>query len=431
MMRSESQQDSQARLDGSACHEMVVIIRPSFKKLCEQDACRAALLNHLLYWIARRAKGQEEDAIKRGEVYWYGSAQDIWAGLDQSWSIWKVRNELKALVSTGLIGQRHNPAKGWDREYQYFFGEEQGQVFRAACQEHHICLCHLGLSIDVLHLLKTVNAFDENRKCICGIHQMHLLNSSDAFTENSRAIPKVMTKITAKETTKVSPKGENDIYPEDSTSVAAHTPPPSSDGVEGSQMVSTPETAQGQQTSNSQHPVPPVTTPPTSENTSDKASDQRKQNGTTGKASEKPKTSRSSSTTPSSGASLLLDAWDQINGRPLTRTKEQVQAAEELARINATKDDLQNVQERLLSQKDGFWKARGVSLKNVANNFHLAALGPLRPLDGTKAAPPVQSAVASARPPVDTSQSRKLLRRVPSATQGEFPNTSKEARKVL
>ena len=38
---------------------------------------------------------------------------------------------------------------------------------------------------------------------------------------------------------------------------------------------------------------------------------------------------------------------------------------------------LRNVRDRLLSQKDGFWKSRGVSLKNIANNFHLAAQGPL------------------------------------------------------
>src|SRR5262249_37318625 len=107
---------------------MVVIIRPSFKKLCEQDACRAALFNHLLYWIARRAKGQETDKIKSGEVSWYGSYQDICSTrLDSSWSMWKVRKELKTLVDSGLIGQRHNRALGFDREYHYFFGEEQGK----------------------------------------------------------------------------------------------------------------------------------------------------------------------------------------------------------------------------------------------------------------------------------------------------------------
>ena len=149
-------------------HEMVVIIRPSFKKICEQDPCRAALLNHLLYWIGQKAKGQETEKIRSGEVYWYGSNADICsAGLDDSWSMWKVRKEIRALVECGLIGQRHNLAKGWDREYHYFFGEEQGLILRVACQEHHICLCHLGLSADVLHLLKTVNAFAVFSRCIC------------------------------------------------------------------------------------------------------------------------------------------------------------------------------------------------------------------------------------------------------------------------
>lgn len=85
-------------------HEMVVIIRPSFKKICEQDPCQATLLNHLLYWIAQKAKGQETDKISSGEVYWYGSYQDICStGLDDSWSMWKVRKELKALGESGLI----------------------------------------------------------------------------------------------------------------------------------------------------------------------------------------------------------------------------------------------------------------------------------------------------------------------------------------
>jgi hypothetical protein len=54
------------------------------------DAFRAALLNHLLYWIARRAKGQEPDKIKSGEVYWYGSAEDI--NVSRLW----VKNVLRA-----------------------------------------------------------------------------------------------------------------------------------------------------------------------------------------------------------------------------------------------------------------------------------------------------------------------------------------------
>jgi hypothetical protein len=182
----------------STCHEMVVIIRPSFKKLCDQDACRAALFNHLLYWIARRAKGQEANKIRSGEVYWYGTAKEICAGLDNSWSVNKVRKEIKALVESGLIGQRHNPVKGWDQTRHYFFGMEQGKALKDACAEHGINLLELGLPTDMLHLLNLVNAFTKSGKCNSQIGEMDLPNMADASPKSGNAIPK----ITAKETTK-------------------------------------------------------------------------------------------------------------------------------------------------------------------------------------------------------------------------------------
>ena len=43
--------------DISAHREMVIILRPSFMKFC-QDGCRAAVFNHILYWIARKGRGQ-------------------------------------------------------------------------------------------------------------------------------------------------------------------------------------------------------------------------------------------------------------------------------------------------------------------------------------------------------------------------------------
>ncbi len=185
--------------------EIIVIIRPSFKKFCGADACRAALFNHLLYWIAQKCKGQPADKIKRGELYWYGSVEEeICTGMDHSWSAWKIRKELDALTEGpgALIGKRHNPVKGWDREYHYFIGEEQGQAIRDACKQQGVDLLGLRLDADVLHLLKTVNAIDENSKSIQRKQQMDLRNTADPFTENSRAIPKVSTKISSKDTNK-------------------------------------------------------------------------------------------------------------------------------------------------------------------------------------------------------------------------------------
>lgn len=416
--------------------EMVVIIRPSFMKFCDQDACRAALFNHLLYWIAQKAKGQEERRVKSGEVYWFGSIeQDIHQGLAGAWGISKIKQELRALVGAGLIGQRHHPVNAWDRTYCYFIGEDQGKAIKQACTQHAVCLDALDLKNEVLHLLKITGALGESHQCKSQMQPMDQVNLTDASVESNQAIPKDSPKITAKKT----PKRESDVRREDSTPVAALGLTVSSKSVEGSRVISAPEITQEQRVYASrpekQAPVSqPVATSPTTEDTGDKESDQRKQNSTAGQSSDKPKTSekpkpsRSKSTTPSPGASLLLDAWDETNGRPLTRTKEQVETAEELARINATGDDLRNVRERLLSQKDGFWRGRGVSLKNVANNFHLAILGPVPPSERSRAnaSPPTQPAAPSnpSAAPVDKSSPRKLLRRVPSATQVKLPDKS-------
>jgi hypothetical protein len=257
------------------------------------------------------------------------------------------------------------------------------------------------------------------------------MDRGNANRESVRAIPKDSTQITTKE----SPKRE--YHPTEATSVAALTPTSPSNDQQTFEIASVPEIIQEERTPASQcpeeqTPVPPTAAvPPTAEATCDKASNQRQQNGTTGKTSEKPKGNRNKSTMPSSGAVLLLDAWDEINGRRLTRTKEQVEATEELARISATGDDLKNVRDRLLAQKDGFWRSRGVSLKNVANNFHLAALGPMPSPEGSRAktSPPAQSKAS----PVDANKPRKLLRRMPSATQAELLpiDRQQEARSAL
>lgn len=186
----------------SASTELIIIIRPSFKRFCGQDACRAALFNQFLFWIAWKAKNQSVERIKSSDVYWYGSAEEICQGLDNSWSVNKVRKEIKELVDAGLIGQRHNPYKGWDQTRHYFFGDEQGKVLREACEKHDVCLQHLGLIPDVLHLLNLVNAFDKNGKCNCQICEMDLPDMADASTKNGNAIPKVSTKVSSKATNK-------------------------------------------------------------------------------------------------------------------------------------------------------------------------------------------------------------------------------------
>lgn len=175
--------------------EILVIIRPSFKKFCSNDACQAALFNHLLYWIARKAKGQTEQKIKSGEVYWYGSAEEICDSIDQSWSVNKVRKEIKELVAANLIGQRHNPNNGWDQTRYYFFGEEQGKKLKEQCEKYDICLTHLGLPADVLHLPNLVNASNKNGKCNCQISEMDLPNKANVITKTTtKGPPKISSR---------------------------------------------------------------------------------------------------------------------------------------------------------------------------------------------------------------------------------------------
>src|SRR5689334_14969968 len=94
--------------------ELVVIIRPSFMKFC-QDGCRAALFNHILYWISQKAKGEPPEKIRNGEVSWYASNEELTNQMAEAWSYNKVRQEVLALVKDGLIGVRHNPHWGADR----------------------------------------------------------------------------------------------------------------------------------------------------------------------------------------------------------------------------------------------------------------------------------------------------------------------------
>ncbi len=180
--------------------ETVIIIRPSFKRFCGQDTCRAALFNQFLFWIAWKAKDQSAERVKNGEVSWYGSAEEICAGLDDSWSVNKIRKEIKELVAVGLIGQRHNPANKWDQTRHYFFGIEQGKVLKEMCEKHGICLLHLGLPPNMLHLLNLVNAFDINGKCNCQISEMDSPKTVDPSPKSGNAIPKVTTKVPSKDT---------------------------------------------------------------------------------------------------------------------------------------------------------------------------------------------------------------------------------------
>jgi hypothetical protein len=180
--------------------EIVVIIRPSFMKFCE-DGCRAALFNHILYWIAKKAKGQTQEKIQSAEITYYATNEELIECLAGAWGREKVRMETNNLIEMGLIGRGKNLKYGADRTKHFHFGKEQCEKLFELCQQHKICLACIGLSEEIVHLLKTVkqnpntgNAKPESGFCFeCPEHE-HYWNSGKAKPESGQAL----TKITAK-----------------------------------------------------------------------------------------------------------------------------------------------------------------------------------------------------------------------------------------
>jgi len=125
---------------------------------------------------------------------------------------------------------------------------------------------------------------------------------------------------------------------------------------------------------------------------------------------------------------VILDAWDRVNGKKMPRTQGNRDATEELAKIGATEDDLKIVRDRLLAQKDkgreiSWWESRGVRLKDVAEHFDLASLGPLPPKGAGKSGDQQRNASTSSGSPPSTGspteregQKRKLLKRISGTT---------------
>lgn len=188
--------------------ELIVIIRPSFMKFCK-DGCRAALFNHILYWISKKAKDEPQEAIQSGEVTWYAKNEALTQQMADAWGSEKVRTETNNLVKMGLIGRGRNSMFGADRTKHFYFGKEQCEKLFELCHEHEICLACLGLDNDIVHLIKTVkqicnprNANHESVKCfVCPKHE-HFWDSGLANHESVKAITKISTKTFTKETDK-------------------------------------------------------------------------------------------------------------------------------------------------------------------------------------------------------------------------------------
>lgn len=190
----------------------LVIIRPEFTSFCH-DACRSATFNHFLFRIAYKCKDQPKEKIQAGQVLWYASNEQIVAEMSEAWKVCKVRKEVNELIAMGLIGRTSNPAWGVDRTKHFFFGKEQCAVFVQLCEDNNVCIVHLGLPPEVVHLIYSSNANDKCIKCTCpdegandksieciqSIHPMQMIDSSLAFDKSIEAITKNTTKINNKD----------------------------------------------------------------------------------------------------------------------------------------------------------------------------------------------------------------------------------------
>lgn len=158
--------------------EILVIIRPSFMKFC-QDGCRAALFNHILYWIAKKTKDQPRAKVLAGEITYYATSEELVEQMAGAWGVCKVRKEVNALIDMGIIGRGHNPEWGVDRTKHFFFGKEQCAKLIELCQKHQICLSHIGLSPEIGQMINLSNASDKSIKCLCSKQMINLSLASD------------------------------------------------------------------------------------------------------------------------------------------------------------------------------------------------------------------------------------------------------------
>ncbi len=153
--------------------EILVIIRPSFMKFCE-DGCRAALFNHLLYWIGKK--------VQIGETTYFATTEDLTKDMAGSWGSKKIRLEVNALVDMGLIERGKNPKWGVDRTKHFSFGKDQYDKLVELCKKHKICLAHIGLSKEIINLLRP---FGESVECPCTGQMVNLPNANGQMTKCS------------------------------------------------------------------------------------------------------------------------------------------------------------------------------------------------------------------------------------------------------
>lgn len=169
--------------------EGVIIIRPSFMKFCE-DGCRAALFNHIFYWIGRKNKDQAQEVIQSGEITYYATTEELTELMANCWGGKKIRLEVNALIAMGIIGLGKNPKWGADRTKHFFFGKEQYTKLIELCKKHLICLAHIELPKEIINLLA---AFSQIVECPC-TEQKQMVNLPNANGKKAECPPEQMVK---------------------------------------------------------------------------------------------------------------------------------------------------------------------------------------------------------------------------------------------
>jgi hypothetical protein len=162
-------------------------------KFCK-DGCRAALFNHILYWIAKKSKDQPQDKIQAGEITYYATTEELTEQMAGAWGYQKVRREVNELIDMGIIGRGRNPEWGADRTKHFYFGKEQRQKLLELCQKHNINLLKIGLPSEITELINQFtnqsNAIDQSVNC----------PSSKQITDQSVAIYQSVGAITKNST---------------------------------------------------------------------------------------------------------------------------------------------------------------------------------------------------------------------------------------
>lgn len=148
-------------------------------KFC-QDGCRAALFNHLLFWIAWKNQGQAQKVIESGEITYFATNEELIEHMANVWSDKKVRSEVNALVDLGVIGRTKNQKWGTDRTKHFYFAREQYNKLIELCKKHQICLAHIGLPKEIINFLA---AFNKSIECPCTKQTVNLLEANGKSTE--------------------------------------------------------------------------------------------------------------------------------------------------------------------------------------------------------------------------------------------------------